>query len=340
MFMRVPFGVEASPFVLGATLQNHLQQQGTAFEDTVRALKENTYVDNLMQMGGDQEQLVKFKKESTEILENAKFPVHKWESNVGSLESENMPNPSKILVHTWNKEQDTLEFPAKPFAEDQPVTKRTILSYLGAIYDPLGIVSPTMVQGKHIYRQACDEKKGWNAEVSSQLRDEWFKWTKQLKTVEIPRSVATLIGEITGVDLHLFADASNLACCAARLELVSGLCHMAANMAKNLHSALQRWPISSTTIWMDSMVALYWLTNPAEAWKVFVANRVRTITEATSEIGITWKYVPTDMNLADLGSRGTTIAKMERGNWLTGPNWLLNEMQWPQQPKLKCTEVA
>ena len=73
---------------------------------------------------------------------------------------------------------------------------------------------------------------------------------------------------------------------------------------------------------------------------MFVANRVRKIAEATSEIGITWKYVPTDMNLADLGSRGATIAKMERENWLTGPNWLLDEMQWPQQPKLKCTEVA
>ena len=183
------------------------------------------------------------------------------------------------------------------------------------------------------------------------MRDEWFKWTKQLKTVEIPRSVATLIGEITGVHLHLFADASNLACCAAafavveqqggvskdlltsksriskrntsiaRLELVSG------HMAKNLHGALQRWPIGSTTIWMDSMVALYWLTNPAKALKVFVANRVRKIAEATSEIGITWKYVPTDMNLADLGSRGATIAKMERGNWLTGPNGFLDETQ-------------
>ena len=30
-FMRVPFGVEASPFELGDTLQNHLQQQGTEF---------------------------------------------------------------------------------------------------------------------------------------------------------------------------------------------------------------------------------------------------------------------------------------------------------------------
>ena len=179
-----------------------------------------------------------------------------------------------------------------------------------------------MAQGKHIYRQACDEKKGWNAEVFSQLRDEWFKWTKQLKTVEIPRSVDTLTGEITGLHLYLFADASNLAFCAvavavveqqgvmskglltsksriskrntsiARLELVSG--HMAVNMAKNLHGALQSWPISSTTIWMDSMVVLYWLNNPTKAWKVFVANRLRKIAEATSEIGITWKYVPTE----------------------------------------------
>lgn len=46
------------------------------------------------------------------------------------------------------------------------------------------------------------------------------------------------------------------------------------------------------------------------------------------------------MNLTDLGKRGAILAKMERGNWLTGPNWLLDETQWPQQPKLKCTEVA
>ena len=52
------------------------------------------------------------------------------------------------------------------------------------------------------------------------MRDEWFKWTKQLKTVEIPRSVAILIREITGVHLHLFADASNLACHAAAVAAV------------------------------------------------------------------------------------------------------------------------
>ena len=64
------------------------------------ALKENTSIDNLMRTGGDHGKLVQFKEESTVILESAKFPVHKWESNVKSLESESMPNPSKILGHT------------------------------------------------------------------------------------------------------------------------------------------------------------------------------------------------------------------------------------------------
>ena len=69
-----------------------------------------------------------------------------------------------------------------------------------------------------------------------------------------------------------------------------------------------------------------------------MANRVRKITEATSEIGVKWNYYPTEINLADLGGRGATIAKMEKGNWLTGPNWLLDKKQWPQQPKLKCSK--
>ena len=99
--------------------------------------------------------------------------------NIKSLESESMPNPSKILGHTWNKDDDTLELSPKPFPQEQLVTKHTILIYLGTVYDPFGNISPTMAEAKHIYREACDKKKGWNAEVSTHL-DEWRRWTKQL----------------------------------------------------------------------------------------------------------------------------------------------------------------
>ena len=74
-----------------------------------------------------------------------------------------------------------------------------------------------MAEGKHIYREACDEKKGWNAEVSPRLKNQWLSWRKQLKDAEVPRSIASFVGEIGAVHLHLFADASILACCAAAI---------------------------------------------------------------------------------------------------------------------------
>jgi chaperonin GroEL (HSP60 family) len=87
-----------------------------------------------------------------------------------------------------------------------------------------------------------------------------------MKNVKVPRAITKKSDVIEGIQLHLFADASNLACCAAtvavvehksgtvkglltsksriskknttlpRLELVSG--QMAANMASNLYHAL------------------------------------------------------------------------------------------------------
>ena len=77
-----------------------------------------------------------------------------------------------------------------------------------------------MAEGKHVYREACDEKKGWNAEVSTRLRDQWLRWTKQLKDVREPRSIATFIREVEAVHLHLFADSSILACCAVAAAVV------------------------------------------------------------------------------------------------------------------------
>ena len=120
----------------------------------------------LTSTGSDIRELKEFKREATEILEDAKFPVHKWESNVKKLDHE--PNPTKILGHRRDKRED-IEIVPKPTKEESPVTKRQILKELSSIYDPLGILSPTMVEGKRIYRKVCDEKVGWNWEVSTHI---------------------------------------------------------------------------------------------------------------------------------------------------------------------------
>ena len=147
--------------MLGATLIHHYDHYDKPeFEETVRMLRENTYLDNLMVTGWSCESLQKFKQQSTAILQDARFPVHKWESNLAELESGEMKNPSGILGLNWDKREDVLEIDIDKNAEENPVTKANMLSQLSRVYDPLDIVSPTLVEGKRLYREACDEAKG------------------------------------------------------------------------------------------------------------------------------------------------------------------------------------
>ena len=95
---------------------------------------------------------------------------------------------------------------------DSSVTELSILSQLSSIYDQLGVISPTMVEGKRIYKEACDEKTGWNSEVSSATRRDWLKWGNQLKNVKVRRSIVKEMSKINRVQLHVFANASKTAC--------------------------------------------------------------------------------------------------------------------------------
>ena len=108
-FARATFRAEASPFILGATLRYHINQQRDIYEEAVENLLQGTYVDNLMTTGHCKELLDKFEIEATYVLERGKFPVYKLESDVKELESDGKQNRSRILDHKWDKENDSIE---------------------------------------------------------------------------------------------------------------------------------------------------------------------------------------------------------------------------------------
>ena len=111
-----------------------------------------------MKTGERLEGMERFKSEATQVLEEARFPVHKWESNLREFESGGMTNPSKILGLSWDKQNYRLELTMRRFIEEEPVTKKSTLSHLGSIYDPLGMLSPTTAEGQRIYRKAGSMK--------------------------------------------------------------------------------------------------------------------------------------------------------------------------------------
>ena len=67
---------------------------------------------------------------------------------------------------------------------------------------------------------------------------------------------------------------------------------------------------------------------------------MRKIAEITQGTGIVWRHCPTDKNLADLGSRGASIDKMQTRQWLrkTKKNGSYNQSWRGRRVKEKSTK--
>ena len=81
-----------------------------------------------------------------------------------------------------------------------------------------------------------------------------------------------------------------------RLELVAS--HMTANILQNTREALAGFPIEHVVGWSYSSVALHWIKDNGKN-KQFVKYHVDKI---CSEDNITWRYISTTENPADIGS--------------------------------------
>ena len=291
------------------------------------------------------------REKSIEVLDDATFQLHKWHSNVKELERDGdeaesneeqsfakqqfgvQPSETRMLGLKWNKVEDilTINFPK----DDHPVTRRGILRKLAKIYDPLGLVSPLTLEGKLVYRAACESKAPWDAKLDDKLSQRWENWERITpKNKSIPRAIVDYREPVDELELHAFGDASTQGVGAAvysivrqqsgvtqrlvagkgrlakqgltipRLELVSA--HMATNLVTNVSNALQGLPKPKVFGWLDSSVALHWIRGNGQ-YKQFVANRVAKI-QLHPEIE--WRYVPTQDNPADLASRGGQLLRL------------------------------
>ena len=137
-------------------------------------MQEHIYVDNVMGLVPDEEEAQRFKTEATKIMDKGKFPLAKWESNIERLNDDQERVETKLLGVSWNKKDNTFAVELK-IKETSVVTKRTMLRTLASIYDPLGLMSPIIVEGKHLYQLAVDERQGWDNEISSELKERWMK---------------------------------------------------------------------------------------------------------------------------------------------------------------------
>ena len=130
-FTRVLFGLAPSPFLLGRVLECHLDLWSQKYPEDVERIRRSLYVDDILSGGQDTTEAKQRKTTAIEIMDDAKFKLHKWNSNVSELEDNNdeicdeqsfakqqlqvKPSESKLLGLKWDKTTDTIsvEFPAR-----------------------------------------------------------------------------------------------------------------------------------------------------------------------------------------------------------------------------------
>ncbi len=358
-FTRVTFGVISSPFLLGATLKYHLQKQNTPL---CQKILNNVYVDNVLIMVDSIEEGNMSYQEAKTIFTMASMNLREWTCNskdvMNSIPKEDHAKSStaKLLGMIWDSTLDQLKIaPLKKTPISHP-TKREVLELVSTVFDPLGFLAPSIIIGKLFLKNLWQEKIAWDQVIPDKMLPEWVDLCTSLQQcgdVCFPRYIG-LSGSTTQTSLISFVDASTLAFGAAvyiriqkedtvvtrlmfaktrvastgismpRLELLAIL--IGTRALKFVSTQLSQC-IGDMILYSDSKCALQWLVSQ-KPLTTFVTNRVR---EIVSNKDITFRYVSSLDNPADIASRGMSLPELLHTKlWWNGPPWLHNDMsQWP-----------
>lgn len=151
----VTYGLASSPYVAVRAMQKGAAELVERFPKAVHAIKDDFYMDDGLTGATTEAEAIQLSKEMKFVLEKSGFDLCKWKSNSQNLvhELEGAKETSvmftevetSVLGLKWLTFSDefTYEVRAEPL---EKLTKRTISSKIGQLYDPNGFVALLQAQ--------------------------------------------------------------------------------------------------------------------------------------------------------------------------------------------------
>ena len=93
-FCRVPFGIVSSPFLLGATVETHLDSYGTPI---LEQLKRDIYVDNIITGASSDKEGIEIYQKAKCMFNEASMNFREWLSK-SDLVNESIPSPDRAVL--------------------------------------------------------------------------------------------------------------------------------------------------------------------------------------------------------------------------------------------------
>ncbi|XP_075990231.1 uncharacterized protein LOC142985871 [Anticarsia gemmatalis] len=382
--LTVTFGTASAPYLAVRTLMQLADDEGDKYPEAARILRKDFYVDDVMSGADSLEQAVSVSQNLKRLLQLGGFELKKWLSNssefmktihISERSSKahldfKVDGTVKALGILWNLSNDAFEYNLNLPVIGNVITKRSILSDIQRLFDPLGWIAPCLVMAKILIQRLWLEKVDWDEALNSTLTEKWFTIRSDLENVNdisINRWMGTLGSNKDCVEIHGFSDASMQAYGAVvycrithpdnpiktsiiaartkvaplktislpRLELCGAL--LLSRLLKQIGLAM-RIPASQIYAWTDSSIVISWLAGDSNKWKPFVANRV---VEITSNVNSNqWYHVQSQDNPADVASRGMLVANLKKCDmWWNGPQWLQHSKIQFTRPNVLPTDL-
>ena len=180
------FGATSSPGVATYGLRRVADDyKDLHSEEASEFVKNDFYVDDGITSRGSADRASQLYLDTKELLSHGGLILHKVMSNSSTVLA-NIPTDEhapleenklrKALGVSWHTDDDIFNFSLE--LDESKSTRRGLLSNLSRFFDPLGVISPLIHQGRLIFHQACRDRYQWDDELSGQLLVKYVKWCK------------------------------------------------------------------------------------------------------------------------------------------------------------------
>ncbi|GFR10925.1 uncharacterized protein TNCT_469241 [Trichonephila clavata] len=160
---------------------------------------------------------------SSVTTRGAGMELHKWSASNPLLLPDSMcedlsyssSTETKFLGLLWKPHPDSFAFKISPMisnCDSLIVTKKSVISTIARIFDPLGLIGPVIIRDKIFLQSLWQLKLDWNDPLPSNLVSYWKSFIDALESINylnIPRYC--LQDKLIRTELHGFSDSSEKA---------------------------------------------------------------------------------------------------------------------------------
>ena len=190
------FGATSSPCCATYCLRQSADWYGSNFDpDISKVVNRDFYVDDCLTSACTIESAITLVEGLRKLLALGGFRLTKWISSSADVLNSIPPEEraksvtnvdleesvkERVLGVQWNVSNDEFGFKVSDDLERKSFTRRSVLSTVNSLYDPLGFIAPVILVARKLQQRIIEQELDWDEELPTEDVQAWNKWLAEL----------------------------------------------------------------------------------------------------------------------------------------------------------------